>query len=231
MKVVAIVPAAGAGKRLKGKTKKQFLILGGKPIVARTLLNLSAANQIDEIILLAPPGEIDYCRENIVDAYEIGKVSLVAQGGATRQESVARGFDYTPEETDMVLVHDGARPFITQVMISGVIEAAADCGAAVTAVFASDTLKEVDNDGVVVSTLARERIVRAQTPQCFRYCLLKEAMEKAEEEGFAGTDEASLVERLGARVRVVEGSETNIKITTLDDLKLAEALLSIGSRY
>ncbi len=226
MNTWAIVPAAGAGTRLKGKVKKQFLSIGGKPVLARTLLNLSAAPEIDKIIVVAPSSEISRCKREIVDEYGMVKVNSVIEGGSTRQESVGFGFAALPDDVDLVIVHDGVRPFITGAMISSVVEAAAEYGAAITAINITDTIKEI-KDETVVSTLKRDSLARVQTPQCFRHFILNQAMERALLDGFEGTDEASLVERLNVSVKVVEGSAANIKITTADDLKLAEALLNI----
>lgn len=229
MTVTAIIPAAGAGKRLKGDKKKQFIELGGMPILARTLINLSDAPQIDRIILVTPPGEADYCRREIVNKYRIKKVSDIVEGGGTRQESVANGLGCVADDTGLVLIHDGVRPFVTTTMISDVIKAAGESGAAITAIGASDTVKTVDG-GYVQNTLKRDSIIFVQTPQCFSYNILQKALKRAVDDGFAGTDEASLVERLGVKVRVVDGSKTNIKITSPEDLKLAEAILTLDTR-
>jgi len=226
MNTWAIVPAAGAGARLKGKVKKQFLSIGGKPVLARTLLNLSTAPEIDKIIVVAPSREIGRCKREIVEKYGIVKVHGVIEGGDTRQESVGLGFAALPDNVDLVVVHDGVRPFVNGAMISSVVETAAECGAAITAINITDTVKEV-KDETVVSTLKRDCLARVQTPQCFRHFILNQAMERALLDRFEGTDEASLVERLNVSVKVVEGSATNIKITTTGDLKLAEALLNI----
>lgn len=225
IKTVAIVLAAGSGKRLKSDTKKQFVQLGGMPILARALINLSEAQEIGEVIVVAPQSEIDHTRINIVEKYGIVKVSVIVGGGATRSESMMIGLGHVPEDAELVLVHDGARPFVTVAMISEVIKAAIQSGAALTAISATDTIKTVD-DGYVQGTLARDRIALAQTPQCFRYAVLKDAVNKAKNENFDGTDEASLVERLGVDVRIVDGSNTNIKITSPGDLILAEAILA-----
>jgi 2-C-methyl-D-erythritol 4-phosphate cytidylyltransferase len=229
MKTIANVPAAGAGERLKADRKKQFIELGGMPILARTLMALSNAPQIDKIILVAPLPEINYCKREVVDKYKIVKVSDIVEGGKTRQESVSNGLRHVADDTDLVLVHDGVRPFVTEKMIGDVINAAEESGAAITAIGATDTVKTVGS-GFVQDTLERDRIIFVQTPQCFSYNILKEAIEKAVGDGFVGTDEASLVERLDTKVAIVEGLKTNIKITSPDDLELAEAILALNSR-
>jgi len=229
MKTIAIVPAAGAGKRFNNNPdiKKQFIQLKGIPVLARALINLSKAQAIDEIIVVAPPGDVDYTRVEIVEKYEVLKVSEIVGGGVTRQESILNGLKHVSKNTDLLLVHDGVRPFVTLKMIDDVTKAARESGAAITAIRASDTVKTVEG-GYVQGTVAREAIALAQTPQCFRYALLKEAIKKADAEKFIGTDEASLVERLGIKVVVVDGSTTNIKITSKEDLSLAEAILALA---
>jgi len=203
--------------------KKQFFTIGGRPILAHTLTRLSLSPMIEEIILVAPEDEILAC-EQIVGEYSLRKVKKVVEGGITRQESVSHGFGETPRNTDIVLVHDGVRPFVTVRMVEDVIKLAAIHGAAIAAIRVKDTLKKVD-DGVVIGPLPRDGVVRVQTPQGFRREALKKGLEEAASDGFVATDESSLVERLGMLVHIVDGDETNIKITTPDDLKMAEALL------
>jgi len=231
MKTVAIVPAGGAGKRFnknKADTKKQFIELKGIPILARTLTSLSKAPQIDEIIVVVPPGEIDYTKIEIVEKYKIPKVSAIVGGGDTRQESMVIGLGYVPGDTELVVVHDGVRPFVTQKMIGDVTKAAGESGAAITAIRPFDTVKTVKGE-YVQNTLKRDGIALAQTPQCFRYAILKNAVNKARAEKFTGTDEAGLVELMGVKALLVEGSSANIKITSQEDLKLAEAILALDT--
>ncbi|VAX14955.1 2-C-methyl-D-erythritol 4-phosphate cytidylyltransferase [hydrothermal vent metagenome] len=231
MKTVAIIPAGGAGKRFnkdKAGTKKQFIELGGMPILARTLVTVSKAPQIGEIIVVAPNSEIEYTRMEIVKKYNIPKVSAIVGGGATRQESMMIGLGHAPDDAELVVVHDGVRPFVTLKMIDDVIKAAGESGAAITAIRPFDTVKTV-NGGYVQNTLKRDGIALAQTPQCFRYDILKNAVNKARAENFTGTDEAGLVERLGVKARLVDGSTTNIKITSPEDLKQAEAILALDT--
>ena len=223
-----IVPAAGTGVRFGGDKKKQFYELGGVPVLVHTIKNLSASNEINEIIVVSHLDEIDYCKK-IVEEYGLAKVSDIIAGGATRQESVAKGLELVSKDVGYVLVHDGVRPFVTEDMVSAVIKSAMTNGAAIAGANVSDTLKQV-KDGVVIKTVARDNVIRSQTPQCFRYDILRAAIKKARLDDFQGTDEASLVERIGLDVHIVEGSPANIKITTPDDLAVATALLKIFDR-
>ncbi len=226
MKTVAIVPAAGSGARMGADMKKQFLMLGGKPILAHTLLAIASCKQIDEIILVAPGDELGNCKSEIVEKYKIEKVVSVIEGGLTRNESVSIGFDNIPGGTDYVLVHDGARPFVTERMVDDVLALSQKYGAATVAIRVVDTLKKV-KEGIIQGSMSRDDVVRIQTPQCFRRDVLQHGLETASRAGLVNTDESSIVERLGLNVHIAEGSETNIKITTYDDLKIAEALLGI----
>lgn len=227
MKVSAIVPAAGSGLRMNHDRKKQFIEIMGQPTLTHTLLKLASFPRIDEIILAAPPEEIGYCEKNIVKAHRMDKVTKIVHGGATRQDSVASAFASLSADTDFVITHDGVRPFVTHETLNDVLEAAINHGAAVAAIPVTDTIKKIKN-GALAGSLRREDMVRIQTPQCFRYSILGEAIEKAELAGYRGTDESSLAERIGVAVHVVKGSEANIKITTQADLILAEAMIRAG---
>jgi len=225
-KVSAIVPAAGSGMRMGGDMKKQFLSINGKPILTYALTTLSSSPRISEIILVAPADEMEFCRVEIVERYGIPKVKEIVEGGITRHESVARGFLYVSEDMDVALTHDGVRPFITHAMIDAVVEAAMRHGAAVTAIRVRDTLKKVTG-GMITGPVNREDVMRIQTPQAFTRMTLMKAFHEANRSGFAGSDESSLVERIGAPIHVVDGSETNMKITTTEDMRIAEALVSV----
>lgn len=224
VKVSAIVPAAGSGVRMGGDMKKQFLSINGKPILSYALATLSSSPRIGEIILVAPADEMEFCRVEIVERLAIPKVKEIVEGGITRHESVARGFLYVSEDMDVALTHDGVRPFITHGMIDAVVDAAVRFGAAATAIRARDTLKKVTGD-VITGSISREEVMRIQTPQAFTRVTLMKALHEANRSGFAGSDESSLVERIGVPVHVVEGSETNMKITTTEDLRIAEAMV------
>lgn len=223
MDVTAIVPAAGGGTRFGGDLPKQFLPLKGIPIVVRTLLALVRSELIQHLIVVVPPGEEARGCE-LVRRFEIPREVEVVEGGEERQESVYRGLQRARATTDLVVIHDGVRPFLSQGLLEACIQEAAVWGAAVAAVPAKETIKEV-REGVVFETPQRGRLWIAQTPQTFRYPLLLEAHRRAQTEGFLGTDDASLAERIGVKVRIVQGSYENIKITTPGDLLFAEQLL------
>lgn len=227
MRVVALIPAAGMGKRMGASMNKQYLVLSGKAILARTVEVFQASDFVDEIHLVVPEEEIPFCRAEVVDRYGLSKVHSIIPGGSERQYSVLNGLRALSclEEDAVVMIHDGVRPFITQRHLEQAAETAQLHGAALVAVPAKDTIKTVEA-GVVVETPARERLWLAQTPQAFRYGIIRAAHESAAREGFLGTDDASLVERTGARVHVVLGDYRNIKITTPEDMVLAEAFLN-----
>lgn len=219
------MPAAGLGLRMgSGKLRKPFLELDGVPILARTLLRLQAIKAIDALIPVVHAEDVRYCMSHIVALYGLEKVLHVAAGGKTRQESVRRGLE-AMAACSMVIVHDAVRPFVTEDLVLKVLHAAADTGAAVAALPAEDTVKRVSEKGLVLKTIDRQRIWMVQTPQAFRRELLVEAHRMAAQEGWIATDDASLVERLGASVRVVEGLRSNIKITSPEDLWLASRIL------
>lgn len=224
MHVTAIVPAAGGGTRLAGPLPKQYLLLAGMPLLARTLQALRASQSVDSLILAVPPGHEARCRREILEPFGLTVEALVP-GGADRQASVYAGILRTAPETDLILVHDGARPLVSAALIREAVAAAADCGAAVVAVPVTDTIKVAGPDGRIAETPARGRLWAAQTPQVFRASLLREAHARALRDGVRGTDDSALVERLGHPVRLVPGSPENLKITTTADLVLAEQIL------
>ncbi len=225
MRVTAIVPAAGRSQRMGSPTNKPFMLLQGIPIIVHTLKTLAAVEEIQHIIVVAREDEVPLM-EIVVKKHQIGKVKKIIKGGNERQESVALGVQEVPENTDLILVHDGVRPLVKRELVKEAIKAGHEYGAAILAVPVKDTLKWVGADKVVHSTLPRAAIWAAQTPQVFRYDVLMEAYAKASEEKFATTDDAALVERIGHKVYLVGGSYENFKITTSEDLLLAEALLS-----
>ncbi len=217
-KVTAIIVAAGEGRRFG--SAKQFALLKGRPVLDRSLAGFEAHPEVDEIVLVLrdEEGGVEYRKR-------YGKVSAVVRGGARRQDSVARGLEGVHcRPADIVLVHDGVRPLVGREVISRVIAKARESGAAIPAVPVDDTIKETAA-GTVVRTLERHGLQRVQTPQGFVREVLEQALQEAREEGFYGTDEAALVERTGHPVAVVEGDPRNIKITSLSDLKIAEAFL------
>jgi 2-C-methyl-D-erythritol 4-phosphate cytidylyltransferase len=241
MKVFVIIPAAGLGTRMEvphaGRAplrSKQFLELDGVPILIHTLLKFAEAPQVDSIWIAMRKPEIDSFRP-ILERAGLAKPVHLVEGGEHRQESVGNVLDALPAESgDLVLIHDAVRPFVSQETIAGVIEQAQRYGAAIAGVPAIDTIKRVERhpEGAVVeATIPREHIVQAQTPQGFRYGLLRPIFNEARAEGFQGTDEASLLERAGHPVHVVMGSARNFKITTPADLELAEFFLSQERRH
>lgn len=234
MRVVVIIPAAGLGTRMavlgggKPPVSKQFTELDGTPILLHTLRKFAAAPQVEEIYLALRQSEAGSFLARL-QTENLGKPVHVVEGGEHRQESVSNALDAVRAgEDDVVLVHDAVRPFVDQEIISNVIAAAARYGAAIAGVPAVDTIKQVDRTAegaIVTSTIPRERVVMAQTPQGFRFPVLRDAFAEATRDGFSGTDEASIVERSGHDVAVVMGSARNLKITTPADLELAEFYL------
>jgi len=217
-KVSAVVVAAGAGRRFG--SAKQFALLRGKPVLDRTLDAVAGHPEVDEIVLVLPAG-VSGARYR----KRWRKIAAVIRGGDKRQDSVARGFARLKSgRGSLVLVHDGVRPLVGREVISRVIAKARETGAAVAAIPVEDTVKEAAG-GFVVRTLERDGLRRIQTPQGFHYEVLGEALRRAREDGFSGTDEATLVERTGHPVAVVPGDPRNIKITTAADLRIAEAWL------
>lgn len=224
-KVAAIIPAAGSGTRMGLPSPKQFLELGGVPILIHTLRVFQQVESIGLIIVVVPP---DTCgrAEELVQQYQLAKVYKVVPGGKLRQDSVLAGLEALPLEVDLVLVHDGVRPFVPASVIENCLQEAVKSGAAMTAVPAKDTLKFVSPEKEIEHTINRAGVWQAQTPQVFKKSLLMEAYSRAaEKKDFFATDEAGLLELLGYPVKVVEGSEKNIKITSPEDLILARAIL------
>ncbi len=241
MKVVVIIPAAGLGTRMvsaasakdkKPAASKQFTELAGTPILIHTLRKFASSAEVGEICIALRVNEIDGFRKRLEkEAKDVLKKKIhLVEGGEHRQQSVAHAMAaISAAGDDIVLVHDAVRPFVTAEIIHDVIQAAQKYGAAIAGVPAVDTVKEVQRTAegaVITATIPRERVVMAQTPQGFRYDVLKKAFDEATADGFLGTDEASLVERSGHEVAVVRGSERNIKITTPADMELAEFYLS-----
>jgi 2-C-methyl-D-erythritol 4-phosphate cytidylyltransferase len=226
IKTLAVIPAAGAGLRMGGKTAKQFLELEGKPILALTLEKFQVCPAIDAVILVVPPDDIEFCKRTIIERYGLDKVNKVIAGGERRQDSVRLGIEAAGDEYGMVLIHDGVRPFIEAGLIERVVTAAMKDRAVIAALPAKDTAKRVGEDGFVLETCERELLWLVQTPQAFRYGDIMAAHRKAILEGWDQvTDDASLIEKMGIPVKVILGSEYNIKVTTPQDLELARYLL------
>jgi 2-C-methyl-D-erythritol 4-phosphate cytidylyltransferase len=221
----AIIPSAGRGLRM-GSTKKNYMELAGKPVLAHTLAAFEASPSIDTIIVVAAPEDVRFCTDEVIKPFNIKKVGDVIGGGEERQDSVAIALKVLKDgPAKQIVIHDGARPLVTPGLIEETLKAAGAAGAAIAAVKPKDTIKEAGADGTVMRTIPRNTLRSVQTPQAFLASLLFQAFDKAAIEGYIGTDESSLVERLGVRVRIVEGSYENIKITTPEDLLLAEGIL------
>jgi len=212
-----------------GSVPKQFLSLGGEPLIVHSLRILQAADTVDEIILAVPESDLDYCINELVKQHGFSKVTRVLAGGVERQDSVRRALEQVTEETEIVLVHDAVRPFLTGQMVSDVIAKADKHGAAIIALPMRDTVKQVGSDQVIQRTVDRHPLWLAQTPQAFRRQWLQEAHRKAHAEGIHATDDAYLVEWLGHSVMVVEGSGENIKVTRPEDIVIGEAILASRS--
>ncbi len=222
-RVIAIIVAAGRGKRLGSSLPKQFLKVRGRTILEMSVEAFEQNKYVDEIFVAA---NADYCELTEKLCRGFSKLKKIVAGGAERQDSVRAALDCLRGESGIVLVHDAARPFVSEAVINAVIEGTADFGAAIPTVPAKDTIRQVDGTGS--RTLQRETLACVQTPQGFRISLIKHAFEKAQAEGFLGTDDASLVERMGINISMVQGEDANRKITTREDL---ETEMRIGTGY
>lgn len=225
MITAALIPAAGRGQRMGLDVEKQFLLLRGKPLLAHTLGQIEATPDIDRIVVIVPHGRETFCYQEIVEAEGLRKVTHIVAGANTRQLSVMAGFRCVDQDVGVVVIHDGARPFVTPALIQAAIHAALQDGSAVAAIPESDTLKRVSGEGSVIETVDRRNLWRAQTPQAFRRPILERALAYAGQSHLDATDEASLVESLSWPVRIFMGSTRNFKVTSPDDLLLAELLL------
>lgn len=231
MKVSVILPAAGLGTRMKsgsaesaGISRKQFMLLEGSPILVHTVRKFLACPLVGEVVVAVRPEDLEWVQEMIAREQFAKPVRVVA-GGDARQHSVENALAFLAPDVDIVVVHDAVRPFVAANTIVEVIEKAAETGAAIVGIVPVDTVKQVQRH-VIQGTLNRDRLVLAQTPQVFRADLLRAAFQSAREDGFIGTDESSLVERLdGVEVTVVAGSDRNIKITRPSDIDLARLFL------
>jgi 2-C-methyl-D-erythritol 4-phosphate cytidylyltransferase len=228
MQVFAILPAAGLGTRMAGPKPKQFLELDGVPILIHSLRAFAAVSRVTGIFVAVRKTEMERVEAQIAEHGFTDRVKVV-EGGDIRQESVAHALAALPaEDDDIVLVHDAVRPLIDTATIERTIDAVIETGAAIVGMPAVDTIKQVErtaHGALITATIPREFVVLAQTPQGFKYGLLKNAFAEAEADGFVGTDEASVVERAGLSVAVVPGSQVNLKITQAGDLELAEFYL------
>jgi 2-C-methyl-D-erythritol 4-phosphate cytidylyltransferase len=229
-RIAAILPAAGLGTRMGAETPKQFLELDGTPIVIHSLRRIASCPLVTDIIVATRADEVTRLRDRIAEE-KFKQAVRVVKGGDSRQDSVAEALREVPKDTEIVLVHDAVRPFVTAEQITRVIEEARRCEAAILGIPAMDTVKEVkraslpEDVALIIGTIPRERVVLAQTPQAFATKLLKEAFARAQADGVSASDEAGLVERMGHDVHVVLGSERNMKITKPADMDLAKFYL------
>ena len=223
--ISVIIVAAGMGKRMGAKINKQFLLLRDKPILAHTVQKFDNNEYVDEIIIVARNEEKEYCKKEIVDKYSFKKVFQIVAGGVERQTSVYNGLMAVNKKSNIVLVHDGVRPFIRDEEITECIKTTIKYEACVIGVPVKDTIKVVNKDNNITETPARDKLWAVHTPQAFTYELIIKAYENAKKHSFTSTDDSMLVEKLGYRVKMIKGSYENIKITTPEDLKIAEAFL------
>jgi 2-C-methyl-D-erythritol 4-phosphate cytidylyltransferase len=228
MKIVALIAAAGKGRRMNSRISKPFIPISGKPILAYTIDKFEKCKSIDKIYLIVSPEEKEICHKNILLRYNFSKVQELIDGGDTRQDSIYNGLKELDKDTDIVVIHDGARPLIEETIIQDSIEKAQKYGAAITAIPIKDTVKKSKNNFYINKTLNREEIWRAQTPQTFKYDIILTAYHQAYKDKYLATDDAAIVERYGHKVKLIIGPEENIKITTPFDLIMAEVFLKKG---
>lgn len=227
-KICTLIPAAGKGCRMAHPVKKPYLTLAQKPVLAHTIQRFEENSAVDEIFVIVNEADFTACRTNVLAPYAFQKVHGLVAGGATRQMSVYNGMRALSADVDFVIVHDGVRPFVTDETIFACLAAADEWGAAVAAVPVKETIKVANKAGFIAETPVRDRLWTVQTPQVFRKSLLEAAHQTAQACQLIATDDAALVEQLGATVKLVKGTYTNLKITTPVDLQVAEALLADG---
>jgi len=223
--ITALIAAAGQGKRMKSDVNKQYLNINDKPILVHTLEMFDKSQIIDDIILIVKKDEIDFCKKEIINKYKFNKTIKIVSGGKERQESIYNGLKAANKKTKVVVTHDGARPFVTLDIIEKSIYEAIKYKAVGVGVPVKDTIKVIDNDNYIIDTPNRSKLWKIQTPQTFLYNILLRAHEIALHDGFLGTDDSVLVERIGVKVKMIKGSYENIKITTPEDMILGDAIL------
>ena len=228
--ISAVIVAGGKGERMRTNIRKQYLVLGNLPVLSHTLAVFDLCPVIHRIYLVVPEPDRDFCAKEVVAPIEPQTPVHLVSGGAFRQASVYHGLCAIPDTDGVAVIHDGVRPFVSGGQIETVARSALKYGACIFGIPAVDTLKQVDADNYIARTVARQTIRLAQTPQAFQYSIIKKAHDLAMSDGVIGTDDASLVERLGIRVLVIPGSPRNIKITTPDDLLMAQAIYDAGIR-
>lgn len=224
--ISAIIPAGGKGLRMGSLKPKQYIKINGKEVLALTIEKFQKCSIVDEIIVVASIEEIDYCRNDIVDKYHFSKVKKVVKGGKERFNSVYNGLMNCSKETDIVIIHDGVRPFVTQKIIENSVECAKKFGACAAGVPIKDTVKLKNKENYIEKTINRDELTAIQTPQTFNYNLILKAYRNSIENGILSTDDTMLVEALHEKVKIIEGSYLNIKITTPDDLVFAKCIVN-----
>jgi len=229
MHVTAIVLAAGAGRRIGADVSKTYLSIAGRPLVLRALDRMFAAKSIEEVILVVDENELETCAAMLRrDVALVNRPWVLQSGGSTRQQSARRGLERVDAVADIIVIHDGARPFVSAALIDRLVEAAAEKGAAVAGLPVRDTIKVVGSDGLIQSTPERRSLWEVQTPQVFRRELIIAAHAAAAIKGVEATDDAMVVEQFGKPVFVLEGERSNIKITLPEDIWLAEMMIRDG---
>ncbi|HPM00016.1 MAG TPA: 2-C-methyl-D-erythritol 4-phosphate cytidylyltransferase [Bacillota bacterium] len=221
----AIVLAAGKGTRMNAGMNKQFMLINDKPLLAQTLAAFQSCSAIDSIILVAGREELKTCKEQILDVYGFDKVDKLVSGGSERQQSVYNGILELEDDCSIVVIHDGARPILPEGIIERCIDGAKTYGAVSAGMPAKETIKILNEEGFVQYTPEREKVWVTQTPQAFKRNIIERAHEMANIKGISGTDDAFLVECMGIKVKMLEGSYENIKITTPEDIIFAEAIM------
>jgi 2-C-methyl-D-erythritol 4-phosphate cytidylyltransferase len=224
--VSAIIVAAGQGVRMGNSIPKQYLKLGDHPILAYSLMAFSLCSSVDKLYLVIPESDVDYCCHKIVRPLKLITDIQLVPGGSHRQFSVYNGLRKIEDRPGIVVIHDGVRPFVKPDHIQICIQGAREAGACILAVPVADTLKKVNSSNLIDGTIERKGVWQAQTPQAFAYDLITQAHEKARVDGFIASDDALLVERLGQQVKIVTGNRNNFKITTPEDLRIAQAMLA-----
>jgi 2-C-methyl-D-erythritol 4-phosphate cytidylyltransferase len=222
--IAAVIVAGGSGTRMKTPVRKQFLNLSGVPIVAHTLMAFDRHPDLDRMVLVVPDNDLAWCRDDMLATLSLDHDVLLVAGGPRRQDSVSNGLNALGAVGGTVMIHDGVRPFVRLSLMNAGLAGVRDTGGCIPAIPATDTLKRVDDRGRIVSTLNRQRVRLAQTPQTFSLDLIRFAHRLAGQHGFVATDDASIAEFAGESVTVVPGDPDNIKITTPEDLLIAEAI-------
>ena len=221
----AIIVAAGKSRRMESMVNKVYIDLNGKKAIIRTLEAFQESSMINEIMLVVNEKDIEYCKSKVIDFSVFTKIKKIIQGGITRQESVHNGLKEISKQSELVLIHDGARVMISQDIIERSIEGAMNYGAVSTGMPVKDTIKVTDKNGFVINTPERSTLWAVQTPQTFKKDIILEAHKRAEELAIKATDDAALVESLGYKLKLIEGSYENIKLTTPEDVVVARALI------